>query len=70
MALTLPRDWREKQKAEIAQRDERSARRREDIKKQANESIDEFYIEHKARVERNIKENKCVMNVSVPRAVD
>lgn len=52
------KDWREKQQAEIAKRDERSARRREDIKKQANESIDEFYIEHKAKVERNIKDNK------------
>lgn len=33
-------------------------RRQEEIKKQANQSIDDFYLEHKEKVERNIKENK------------
>jgi len=37
-----------------------SERRREEIKRQANQSIDDFYMEHKERVERSIKENKYV----------
>ncbi|KAG8829244.1 hypothetical protein FRC17_006897 [Serendipita sp. 399] len=52
------KEWREKQAAEIKKRDEKSARRREDTLKQANQSIDDFYLEHKERVERNIKANK------------
>ncbi|KAG8817987.1 hypothetical protein FRC18_000295 [Serendipita sp. 400] len=52
------KEWRAKQAAEIKTRDEKSERRKEDIKKQANQSIDDFYLEHKERVERNIKENK------------
>ncbi|KIM23011.1 hypothetical protein M408DRAFT_28249 [Serendipita vermifera MAFF 305830] len=52
------KQWREQQAAEIKKRDEMSERRRQDIRKQANTSIDDFYIDHKERVERNIKENK------------
>lgn len=52
------KQWREKQAADIKKRDEMSERRREDIKRQANQSIDDFYMEHKERVERSIKENK------------
>ncbi|PVF93543.1 hypothetical protein CPB86DRAFT_715199 [Serendipita vermifera] len=52
------KEWREKQAADIKKRDEMSARRREDIKKQAHQSIDDFYLEHKEKVEQSIKENK------------
>jgi hypothetical protein len=58
--ILVRRQWREKQAADIKKRDEMSERRREDIKRQANQSIDDFYMEHKERVERSIKENKCV----------
>jgi len=37
-----------------------SERRREEIKRQANQWFDDFYMEHKERVERSIKENKYV----------
>jgi len=52
------KQWREKQAADIKKRDEMSERRREEIKSQANQSIDDFYMEHKERVERSIKDNK------------
>jgi Clathrin light chain len=60
MLILVHRQWREKQAADIKKRDEMSERRREEIKRQANQSIDDFYMEHKERVERSIKENKCV----------
>jgi Clathrin light chain len=58
--ILVYRQWREKQAADIKKRDEMSERRREEIKRQANQSIDDFYMEHKERVERSIKENKWV----------
>jgi len=54
------REWRAKQAEEIQEREEKSKRRKEDIKKQAEQSLDEFYQKHTERVARNIKENKCV----------
>ena len=60
MLILVHRQWREKQAADIKKRDEMSERRREEIKLQANQSIDDFYMEHKERVERSIKENKWV----------
>jgi Clathrin light chain len=60
MLILVHRQWREKQAADIKKRDEMSERRREEIKRQANQSIDDFYMEHKERVERSIKENKWV----------
>jgi hypothetical protein len=58
--ILVHRQWREKQAADIKKRDEMSERRREEIKSQANQSIDDFYMEHKERVERSIKDNKWV----------
>jgi hypothetical protein len=37
-----------------------SEKRKADIIKQAHQSLDDFYLEHKERVEQNIKENKWV----------
>ena len=54
------RQWRAEQAEEIKKRDEKSKRRKEEILKQAHQSIDEFYLKHKDSVERSIKENKCV----------
>jgi Clathrin light chain len=62
--LTLPpRDWREKQAAEIKGRDEAATRKRQETIAQANQFIDDFYLEHKENVERNIKQNKCVRTI-------
>jgi hypothetical protein len=57
--LKLPsRDWREKQAAEIKARDEAATSKRQETIAQANQFIDDFYLEHKENVERNIKQNK------------
>jgi hypothetical protein len=52
------KDWREKQAAEIAARDETSKKKRQDTIAKAERSIDEFYEEYSAKKERNIRENK------------
>ncbi|KAG6886323.1 hypothetical protein C0993_006733 [Termitomyces sp. T159_Od127] len=52
------KDWREKQQAEIAAREEAAkARRQENITK-AERAIDEFYENYSQKKERNIRENK------------
>lgn len=57
--LMLPlREWREKQAAEIKARDEAATLKRQETIAQANQFIDDFYLEHKENVERNIKQNK------------
>lgn len=56
--MSSHRDWREKQAAEINARDEAAARKRQETIAQANQLIDDFYLEHKENVERNIKQNK------------
>jgi hypothetical protein len=59
--VTLSRDWREKQAAEIKARDQASeVRRRETIAK-AERAIDQFYDEYAAKTKRNIRENKYVL---------
>jgi len=52
------KDWREKQTEDIKARDEAATRKRQETIAQANQFIDEFYLEHKENVERNIKQNK------------
>ncbi|RDB24981.1 Clathrin light chain [Hypsizygus marmoreus] len=52
------RDWREKQQAEIAARDEASKARRQETISKAERAIDEFYENYSAKKERNIRENK------------
>jgi len=56
--MLSPRDWREKQAAEIKARDEAANRKRQETVAQANQFIDDFYLEHKENVEHNIKQNK------------
>lgn len=56
--MLFPRDWREKQAAEINARDEAATRKRQETIAQANQFIDDFYLEHKENVEHNIKQNK------------
>ena len=56
--MLSPRDWREKQAAEIHARDEAATSKRQEIIAQANQFIDDFYLEHKESVEHNIKQNK------------
>ncbi|KAG5645408.1 hypothetical protein DXG03_006232 [Asterophora parasitica] len=52
------KDWREKQQAEIAARDEASKARRQETIAKAERSIDEFYENYSEKKERNIRENK------------
>jgi hypothetical protein len=56
--MLSPRDWREKQAAEINARDEAATSKRQETIAQANQFIDDFYLEHKENVEHNIKQNK------------
>lgn len=52
------RDWREKQQAEIQERDKASKARREETIAKAERSIDEFYENYAKKKERNIRDNK------------
>ncbi|KAK7036471.1 Clathrin light chain [Paramarasmius palmivorus] len=52
------REWREKQAAEIAARDEASKKRRQETISKAERSIDDFYEDYAAKKEKNIRENK------------
>lgn len=56
--MLSPRDWREKQAAEIKARDEAATGKRQETIAQANQFMDDFYLEHKESVENNIKQNK------------
>lgn len=58
LLMLPPREWREKQAAEIKARDEAATLKRQEAIAQANQFIDDFYLEHKENVERNIKQNK------------
>ncbi|KAG6920037.1 hypothetical protein DXG01_010105 [Tephrocybe rancida] len=52
------KDWREKQQAEIAARDEASKARRQETIAKGERAIDEFYENYSEKKERNIRENK------------
>ncbi|KAG5636938.1 hypothetical protein H0H81_006334 [Sphagnurus paluster] len=52
------KDWREKQQAEIAARDEASKARRQETIAKAERAIDEFYENYAEKKEKNIRENK------------
>ncbi|KAI8647167.1 clathrin light chain [Parasitella parasitica] len=52
------RQWREKQKEVIAERDAESARKKEEIVKHAREDIDKFYEEYNDRKQKSIEENR------------
>ncbi|TEB37670.1 hypothetical protein FA13DRAFT_1752382 [Coprinellus micaceus] len=52
------REWREKQAAEIAAREEKARARKQATISDAERSIDEFYEEYAKKKERNIRENK------------
>ena len=58
LLMLSPREWREKQAAEIKARDEAATLKRQETIAQANQFIDDFYLENKENVERNIKQNK------------
>ena len=58
LLMLPPREWREKQAAEIKARDEAATLKRQETIGQANQFIDDFYLEHKENVEQNIKQNK------------
>ena len=61
----MPRQWREKQAADIKARDEASKAKRQETIGKAERAIDQFYEEYAAKKERNIRENKCVSFVVV-----
>ena len=50
--------WREKQQEEIAQRDSRSAERKEEMIRKAEKAIDDFYANYNSKKERQIAKNK------------
>jgi hypothetical protein len=52
--------WREKQRAEIKQRDEESKRKKEEVVLKAEKAIDGFYERYNGEKERSIKKNKWV----------
>jgi len=52
------REWRERQQAEIAKRDEESKARREDSVAKAERSLDQFYEEYTAKRKAQIAQNK------------
>ncbi|KAI7898808.1 clathrin light chain, partial [Cokeromyces recurvatus] len=51
------RQWREKQKEIIAERDAESERKKEETIKQAREDIDKFYEEYNDKKQKSIEEN-------------
>jgi hypothetical protein len=53
--------WRERQAAEIKQRDEESRRKKEEVVLKAEKSIDAFYERYNEEKERSIKKNKWVV---------
>lgn len=52
--------WRARQQEEIAKRDEKSKREREERVAKAEKGIDSFYEDYNKGKEQAIKENKCV----------
>jgi hypothetical protein len=52
------RQWRERQKEEIAKRDASSAEKKNEAIARANKAIDDFYKEYNVKKERNIAQNK------------
>jgi hypothetical protein len=54
------RSWRAKQAEEIAQREEASAKKREETIVKAQNAIDNFYKDYNQKKEQNIARNKCV----------
>lgn len=57
----MHRAWREKRNEEIARRDEKSAKKHQEIVERAEKAIDEFYQDYNAKKERQIAKNKCVV---------
>ncbi|EJT96851.1 hypothetical protein DACRYDRAFT_18943 [Dacryopinax primogenitus] len=60
------KQWREKQAEQIREREDKAARRKADTIKKAEESIDQFYEDYNKQKERNIRENKFGLPVSLP----
>lgn len=60
---TYNRKWREEQAEAIALRDEESERKKRETVANARRSIDQFYEEYNAKKERQIKENKYVVDL-------
>ncbi|KAG0171406.1 hypothetical protein DFQ28_011087 [Apophysomyces sp. BC1034] len=52
------RQWREKQKELIAQRDEESEQRKQESVQRAREEIDRFYEEYNEKKQKSIEENR------------
>ncbi|KAF7296043.1 Clathrin light chain [Mycena kentingensis (nom. inval.)] len=52
------KEWREKQAAEIAKRDEMSKARRQNTIKEAEQAIDEYYENYNQKKARSIRDNK------------
>lgn len=55
------KQWREKQRKEIEERDARDKEKREEMKNKAEKSIDQFYEDYNKQKEKNIRENKWVL---------
>lgn len=53
-------EWRLKQEEEIRRRDEASAQKKRETIAKAEQAIDDFYKEYNTKIERNVKQNKCV----------
>jgi len=58
------RQWRERQAEEIKVRDERSKAHRQETISKAERAIDQFYEDYNGMRERQIRENKCVSQLS------
>ncbi|POY73533.1 hypothetical protein BMF94_3470 [Rhodotorula taiwanensis] len=52
------RNWREQQKADIAKREEESARKKEDTIAKARNAIDNYYKDYNSKKEKAIAQNK------------
>lgn len=50
--------WRERQDEEIAERDQHSSERKEEMIRKAEKSIDDFYASYNSKKERQIAKNK------------
>lgn len=52
------KQWRERQAAEIAKRNEADKAKRDELANKAEKAIDQFYEDYNKEKEKNIRENK------------
>lgn len=53
------RQWRERQEADIRERDAEAQAKKEETIAKAERAIDDFYAEYNAKKEKQIAKNKC-----------